>query len=94
MITDTHYMTKFEDWVLQFEKIVATRSKVPPDKYRTYEFKQPPHLWSEIKTGLRALKLRFGKASKKSSPEKQQHLNLNRSTTLYPKKTEGGKLRN
>ena len=93
VIDDTSYMDKFEKWVTAFEKFVAAKNKVPAGKYRAYGFKQPPHLWNEIKTGLRALKLRFGKAPENSSPQKQQQLNLNRNTTLHPKKTEGKKLR-
>ena len=87
------YMTKFENWVGEFEKFVATKGKVLPGKYRTYNYQPPVHLWNEIKSGLRALRLRFGKAPKNSSPEKQLQLNLNRNKTLHPARTEGKKLR-
>ena len=72
---------------------MAGKGKVKPGKYRAYGYKPPPHFWNEIKTSLRALKLRFGKAPKNSSPQKQMELNLNLDTTLHPKKTEGEKLR-
>jgi hypothetical protein len=86
-------MIKFENWVRQFEKFVEAKGKVLPGKYRAYGYQQPAHFWSEIKTGLRAWWLRFGKAPENSSPEKQQQLKLNRNTTLHPARTEGEKLR-
>ena len=93
VITDASYMGKFENWVQHFENFVAAKGKVAAGKYRAYGFKQPPHFWNEIKTGLRALKLRFGKAPADSSNQKQIVAGLNNNTTLYPKKTEGEKLR-
>lgn len=93
VIYDNEYMGRFENWVKNFEEFVSAKGKVHPGKYRAYGYKPPPHLWNEIKSGLRALRLRFGKAPKNSSPEKQMVLNLNRNSTLHPKKTEGEKLR-
>ena len=93
LVNEKEYMELFNKWVINFEKFVGEKGKVQPGKYRAYGFKQPPHFWSELKTGIRALKLRFGKAPVNSSPEKQIQLNLNRNTTLHPKKTEGEKLR-
>ena len=93
VVTDKAYMGKFDKWVQQFEQFVTAKGKVQPGKYRAYGYKQPGYFFNEIKTGLRALKLRFGKAPENSSPAKQQELKLNRNTTLHPKKTEGEKLR-
>lgn len=93
VIDDKEYMGKFANWVKNFEMFVAVKGKVQPGKYRAYACKQPLHFLSEIKNGLRALKLRFGKAPENSSAQKQMDLNLNRNTTFNPKKTEGKKLR-
>ena len=93
VIDDKEYMDKFANWVRDFEMFVAAKGKVQPGKYRAYGYKQPPHFLSEVKNGLRALKLRFGKAPENSSAQKQMNLNLNRNTTFNPKKTEGKKLR-
>ncbi|MDQ6903126.1 MAG: NAD(P)H-dependent oxidoreductase [Bacteroidota bacterium] len=93
VVNNQIYMGKFENWVKEFETFVSAKGKVTPGKYRAYGFKQPPHLWNEIKTGLRAFKLRFGKAPSGSSNAKQIALNLNRDATFNPKKTEGEKLR-
>ena len=94
VITDDSYMNKFEKWVNQFEKFVAKKGKVHPGKYRAFGYKPPSHFLNEIKTGIRAFRLRYGKAPENSSPAKQRQLNLNRHTTTHPKKTEGEKLRN
>ena len=94
VLDEKEYMMKFENWVKDFEIFVAHKGKVQPGKYRALGYKAPPHLWNEIKTGIRALKLRFGIAPKNSSPQKQMNLGLNKNTTLHPKRTEGKKLRN
>ena len=93
VINDLNYMGRFENWVKCFTNFVVAKGKVEPGKYSAYGFKQPPHLLSEIKTAIRAFKLRFAKVPKGSSVEKQLNLNLNRNTTFHPKKTEGEKLR-
>ena len=93
VIDDAVYMNKFERWVNEFEQFVTQKGKITAGKYRAYGYKPAPHLWNEIKTGIRAFKLRYGKAPKGSSNEMQLHLNLNRNTTKYPKRTEGEKLR-
>jgi hypothetical protein len=93
LLHEKEFLQRFENWIGDFTTFVTAKGKVPPGKYRAYGFEQPPHLWSEIKTGLRAFRLRFGKAPANSSPQKQMELNLNRNTTLHPKKTEGKKLR-
>ncbi len=93
VIDEKEYIKSFEKWVSNFSDFVESKGKVQPGKYRAYGYKQPPHLWNEIKSGLRALKLRFGIAPRNSSAEKQMIQNLNRNQTLDPKKTEGKKLR-
>ena len=90
---EKEYMQKFEGWVKKFEGFIAAKGKIQPGKYRAYGYKPPPHFWTELKTGIRALKLRFGIAPKNSSPEKQMDLGLNKNTTLHPKRSEGQKLR-
>ena len=92
-INEKKYMQSFEEWVSNFTDFVGSKGKVQPGKYRAYGYKQPAHLWNEIKSGLRALKLRFGIAPANSSAEKQTKQNLNRNQTEDPKKTEGKKLR-
>ncbi len=93
VIHDKDYMAAFNKWVDSTVQFVSKKGKVEPGKYRAYGFKAHTNLWDELMSGLRAFKLRFGKAPKNSSPENQLKLNLNRDTTLHPKKFEGEKLR-
>lgn len=58
----SEYMGKFENGVASFEKFEEAKGKIKPDRYRVLGYKQPPHFWGELKTGLKALMLRFGKA--------------------------------
>jgi len=93
VIHDKAYMDAFNTWVDSTIKFVSKKGKVQPGKYRAFGFKAHTNLWDELMSGLRAFKLRFGKAPDNSSPEKQLKLNLNQDTTLNPKKFEGEKLR-
>jgi len=93
VIDDEIYMATFNTWVASTVQFVSKKGKVQPGKYRAYGFKVHTNLWDELMSGLRAFKLRFGKPPKNSSPERQLKLNLNRNTTLHPKKFEGEKLR-
>ncbi|MDQ3049440.1 MAG: NAD(P)H-dependent oxidoreductase [Bacteroidota bacterium] len=93
VIHDKVFMETFAAWANRVSVFVAEKGKVKPGKYRAYGFKAHTNLWDELKSGLRAMKLRFGKAPENSSPEKQMQMNLNRDTTLHPKKFEGEKLR-
>jgi hypothetical protein len=93
VIKEDAFMKKFDTWVKEVEGFVLEKGKVKPNKYRAYGFKQPPHLWNEIKTGIRSWKLRFGKAPKDSSPWYQEKYGLNKDITVKPKTGEGKKLR-
>jgi len=93
VIHDKNFMETFTAWANRVSIFVAEKGKVNPGKYRVYGFKKNTNLWDELKSGLRAMKLRFGKAPENSSPEKQMQMNLNKDTTLHPKKFEGIKLR-
>ncbi len=93
VIHEKDYMAAFTNWVQSTVQFVSQKGKVRPGKYRAFGFKAHTKLWDELMSGLRALKLRFGKAPKNSSPEKQLKLKLNKNTTLHPKKFEGEKLR-
>ncbi len=93
MVREDAFMQSFDDWLKAFQNFVTQKGKVQPNKYRAYGFKQPPHLWNELKTGVRSWMLRFGRPPKGSSPWYQQKFELNKDTTLRPKKSEGEKLR-
>jgi hypothetical protein len=93
VVEEKEFMNTFQEWVKKFEDHVQKKGKVRPNRYRAYDFKQPPHLWDELKTGIRSWMLRFGKAPTDSSPWYQEKYGLNKDITLKPKKSEGKKLR-
>jgi hypothetical protein len=93
VISNVEHMGKFENGVDSFEKFEEGKGKIKRGRYRAFGYKQPPHFWGELKTGLRALMLRFGKAPARFFTTKKRDLHLNKNTTRHPKKTEGKKLR-
>jgi len=93
VVQDDAFMQTFNKWVSDFEIFVAKKGKVPPGKWRAYDYKPPSNLIKEAKTGIRSWMLRFGKTPENSSPEMQKEMGLNMDTTLHPKKSEGEKLR-
>ncbi len=90
---ETEFMQTFDNWVSEFEKFVRVKGKVSPGKWRAYGFTPPTNLIKEAKTGIRSWMLRFGITPKNSSVREQKEQDLNKDTTLSPKKTEGEKLR-
>ena len=62
VISDVEYICIFENRVASFEKFVEAKGKIKPARYRAFGHKQPSHFRSGLKTGLKALMLRFGKA--------------------------------
>lgn len=92
-IEETGFMNDFAEWVGNFETFVRNKGKVEPGKYRAYGYKTPFHPIKELKTGIRAWKLRFGITPTDSSNERQKELGLNNDTTLHPRESEGEKLR-
>ncbi len=93
VIAETAFMQAFKSWVNDFENFVRQKGKVKPGKYRAYGSKPPFNPIKELKTGIRSWKLRFGITPEGSSVEKQKELELNKDTTLHPKRSEGEKLR-
>lgn len=93
VVKEEGFMQSFDKWIKEFTAFTQNKGKVPPNKYRAFGYKQPPHLWQEIKTGIRSWKLRFGMAPKGSSPWYQEKYGLNNDVTMQPQKGEGEKLR-
>ncbi len=93
VIKEDEFMNTFSTWVNNFENFIKHKGKVTPGKWRAYGYEAPTNLWQEAKTGIRSWMLRFGITPENSSPEKQKELGLNKDTGLFPKKSEGEKLR-
>lgn len=86
-------LAAFDDWTGQFVAHVAAKGKVMPGRYRAYGYRPPSHLWADIKTKWRGLRLALGVPVPGTSPAIQQERNLNRDATIFYKRGEGKKLR-
>ncbi len=93
MVKEENVMKEFYSWIKDFESFVMQKGKVTPGKYRAYGFKQPSHLWANVKDGINYFRMMVGKAPDGSSPDRQEAQGLNKDATWYPKKGEGEKLR-
>jgi hypothetical protein len=61
-----------------FSAFVAKKGKVKPGRWRAYGHKAPFHLWENLQTKWRDLRLALGKPKPGTSPAIQQEQNLNR----------------
>jgi multimeric flavodoxin WrbA len=93
LVDDDQFMNSFDQWVLNFQTFVQQKGKVEPGKWRAFGYTAPTNLIKEAKTGFRAWMLRLGITPDHSSNEAQKELHLNQDTTLFPRKSEGEKLR-
>jgi NADPH-dependent FMN reductase len=93
MVKDEKVMQSFDGWTKGVAEFVAAKGQIMPGKYRAYGYKPPFAPLQELRTGLRAWKLRFGKSPENSSPWIQAREGLNNDVTLRPGKGEGKKLR-
>jgi hypothetical protein len=86
-------LAALREWTAALADFVERKGKVPPGRYRALGYQPPRHLWSDVKLGLRELRMRVGRPVPGSSPAAQQRLGLNRDVTLRPKQSEGRKER-
>jgi hypothetical protein len=86
-------LAQFDDWTDQFIVHVAAKGKVMPGQYRAYRYQPPSHLWADLKTKWRGLRMALGIPIPGTSPAIQQAHNLNRDATIFYKRGEGQKLR-
>ncbi len=93
VVKEEQFMQTFDNWIKDFENFVQAKDKVQPGRWRAFGYKPPTNLWKEAKTGIRSWMLRFGITPKDSSVRIQKEEDLNKDTTLHPKKSEGEKLR-
>ena len=72
---------------------VAKKGKVSPNEHRAFGYRAPFHLWADLKTKWRGLRMALGFPIPGTSPAIQQERGLNRDATISYKKGEGAKLR-
>ncbi|HEX7981552.1 MAG TPA: NAD(P)H-dependent oxidoreductase [Gemmatimonadaceae bacterium] len=93
MVDEPEFMRAFDDWTDAFTKHVAAKGRVQPGEYRAFGYRPPSHIWADIRTKWRGLRMLLGVPVAGSSPAIQQQRNLNRERGFAPKKGEGEKLR-
>jgi hypothetical protein len=93
MVDEAETMRAFDDWTDAFASHVAAKGRVKPGEYRAFGYRPPSHLWADIKTKWRGLRMLLGVPVAGSSPAIQKARNLNRDVGIHYKKGEGAKLR-
>jgi multimeric flavodoxin WrbA len=93
MLEEPELLREFDGWTDGFARHVGNKGKVKPGEYRAYGYRPPSHLWADLRTKWRGLRMAFGRAIPGSSPAIQHDLGLNRDATVFYKKGEGAKLR-
>ena len=83
----------FDEWTAAFAGYVTQKGKVKPGDYRAYGYHPPFHLWADLRTKWRGLRMALGRPIPGTSPAIQQQQGLNRDATIFYKKGEGAKLR-
>ena len=83
----------FDQWVGRFTDHVTEKGPVPPNTYRAFGHRPPPHLIADLKTKWRGLRMALGFPPPGSSPAIQQERGLNRDTRILYKRGEGDRLR-
>ena len=93
MVEERDVMSEFDAWTDAFVKHVAKKGKVKPGQYRAYGYRPPSHLWADLKTKWRGLRMLLGRPIPGTSPAIQKERGLNRDVGIFYKKGEGAKLR-
>lgn len=93
MADEPGLLPAFDEWTDAVVAHVAKKGKVKPGPYRAYGYRPPSHLWADLKTKWRGLRMALGVPIPGTSPAIQHARNLNRDATIFYKKGEGAKLR-
>lgn len=93
MVAEEPVMRAFDEWTDRFAAFVAEKGKVEPGAYRAYGYEAPSHRWADVKLKWRELRIGMGIPPEGSSPAEQEKLHLNDDKRIFPKKSEGERLR-
>ena len=89
----TLFMDSFQKWSSELRDCISQKGKAPLGKYRAYGYLPQSHHWADVKDDVKNFKMIIGKPVEETSPAIQENLNLNKDATLYPRISEGQKLR-
>jgi hypothetical protein len=93
MVEDPDVLGEFDAWTAAFASHVAKKGKVESGKYRAFGYRPPGHLWADLKTKWRGLRMALGFPVPGSSPAIQLAKGLNRDRGIFIRRGEGKKLR-
>jgi hypothetical protein len=88
MMEDEAFLHAFDGWSDAFVRHVSQKGKVPPGEYRAFGYQPPSHVWADVKTKWRALRMILGIPKRGTSPAVQQERGLNRDTGLHFRDSE------
>jgi hypothetical protein len=91
MIDDAPTISAFDDWTDAFAAHVEKKGRVKPGEYRAHGYRPPSHVWADLKTKWRGLRMMLGRPIPGTSPAIQQARGLNRESRLRYKAGEGSK---
>lgn len=89
LATDPGLLRRFDAWIDAFHHHVAAKGPVVPGMYRAYGHRPPSHLWADLKSKWRALRMALGVPIPGTSPAIQQQGGLNRDATIHYKRSLG-----
>lgn len=93
LMEDEAVLAEFDRWTEEFSRHVSAKGKVPPGAYRAHGYRPPSHLWADLKTKWRGLRMALGKAVPGTSPAIQHERGINRDASVLYKRGEGAKRR-
>jgi hypothetical protein len=91
MMQDAQFIAAFDAWGDALARHVSGKGKVQPGQYRAFGYQPPSHLWADVKTKWRGLRMILGIPKNGTSPAVQQKLGLNRDTGIHYKDSESAR---
>jgi len=91
MVEDAKFIAAFDAWGDGFTRHVTDKGKVQPGQYRAFGYRPPSHIWADLKTKVRGLRMILGVPKNGTSPAVQQQQGLNRDTGIHYKDSEAAR---
>jgi hypothetical protein len=91
MMQDAQFIAAFDAWGDALARHVSGKGKVQPGQYRAFGYQPPSHVWADVKTKWRGLRMILGIPKNGTSPAVQQKLGLNRDTGIHYKDSESAR---